>query len=60
MGKIKDTLIESSGEDVVKAIGELSATTEQAVKAASEAINDEEEVKGVLKIIFKAIVDFLK
>lgn len=60
MGKIKDTLIESSGEDVVRAVGELSATTEQAVKAASEVIKDEEEVKGALKILFKAIVDFLK
>lgn len=60
MGKIKDTLIESSGEDVVKAVGELSATTEQAVKAASEAANSEEEVKGFLKFFIKAVIDFLK
>ena len=60
MGKIKDTLMDTTGEDVVKAVGELSATTHEAVKAASEATSNEEEIKGFLKVLIKAVVDFLK
>ena len=49
-----------SGEEVVRAVGELSATVKDAAKAASETGVDHEEVRGWLTTIIKAVMDVLK
>ncbi len=59
MGKMKELTIDQ-GEEVVKAIGELSATTKEASKAMAENEIDREEVQGWLTTIFKAIVAAVK
>lgn len=59
MGRMKDLTIDQ-GEEVVKAIGELSATTNEASKAISDSEVDQEEVQGWLTTVFKAIVAAIK
>lgn len=59
MGKMKDLTIDP-GEEVVQAVGELSATVKEAAKAAAETGVDHEEVKGWLTTIFKAIIAAFK
>ncbi|MBX2987751.1 MAG: hypothetical protein KF802_07615 [Bdellovibrionaceae bacterium] len=54
MGKIKETTMDA-GEEVAHAVGELHATVQDAAKAATETGVDQEEVKGWLTTIFKAI-----
>jgi hypothetical protein len=48
------------GEDVVRAVGDLSATVKDAAKAAAETGVDHEEVKGWLTTILKAIIAAFK
>jgi len=48
------------GEEVVQAVGELSATVKEAAKAAAETEVDHEEVKGWLTTVFKAIIAAFK
>lgn len=59
MGKIKESTIDV-GEEVIRATGELNATVQEAAKAATETGVDQEEVKGWLTTIFKAIFAALK
>lgn len=59
MGKMKELAIEP-GEEVVQAVGELSATVKEAAKAAAETEVDHEEVKGWLTTVFKAIIAAFK
>lgn len=59
MGKMKELTIEP-GEEVVQAVGELSATTKEAAKAALETEVDHEEVKSWLTTIFKALISAFK
>lgn len=49
-----------AGEEVVRAVGELSATVKDAAKAAAETGADHEEVKGWLTTIFKALLAAFK
>ncbi len=55
MGKVKDLTIDP-GEEVMQAVGELTATAKEAAKAATEAEVSHEEVQGWLTTIFKAIL----
>lgn len=48
------------GEEVVRAVGDLSATVKDAAKAAAETGVDHEEVKGWLTTILKAIIAAFK
>jgi len=50
----------NAGEEVVRAVGELSATVKDAAKAVAETGADHEEVKGWLTTIFKALVAAFK
>lgn len=59
MGKIKETTMDA-GEEVVRAVGELNATVQDAAKAATETGVDHEEVKNWLTTIFKAILGAFK
>lgn len=59
MGKVKDLTIDA-GEEVMQAVGELSATAKDAADAASEMEVDHEEVQGWLTTIFKAILGAFK
>ena len=59
MGKMKEAAIDA-GDQVVRAVGELSATAKDAAKAATDAGVDHEEVKGWLTTIIKAIVAAFK
>ncbi|MGE3341771.1 MAG: hypothetical protein AB7J46_07855 [Candidatus Altimarinota bacterium] len=59
MGKMKELTIDP-GEEVVQAVGELSATVKEAAKAAAETEVDHEEVKGWLTTVFKAIIAAFK
>jgi len=59
MGKMKEAAIDA-GEDVMKAIGELHATTNETAKAATENEVDQDEVEGWLTTIFKAIIGAIK
>lgn len=59
MGKIKETTIDA-GEDVVRAVGELNATVQEAAKAATETGVDQEDVKGWITTIFKALLAAFK
>ena len=59
MGKMKDLTIDS-GEEVVQAVGELSATVKEAAKAAAETDINHEEVKGWLTTIIKAVIAAFK
>jgi hypothetical protein len=59
MGQIKELTIDS-GDDVVQAVGELSATVKDAANAASDYELDHEEVQGWLTTIFKAIIAAIK
>jgi hypothetical protein len=59
MGKIKETTIDA-GEEVVRATGELSATVQEAAKAATETGVDQEEVGSWIKTILKAIIGAFK
>ncbi len=49
-----------AGDEVVRAVGELSATTESAAQTAKEAGVDFEQVGAWLTTIFKAIIRALK
>lgn len=49
-----------AGEEVVRAVGELSATVKDAAKAAAETGADHEEVKGWLTTIIKAVIAAFK
>ncbi len=59
MGKIKDLTVDS-GEEVVQAVGDLSATVKDAADAASQYELDHEEVQGWLTTIFKALMAAFK
>lgn len=49
-----------TGEDVERAVGELTATTEAAKTAFTEIHVEHEEVKSWLKLILEAIVEVFK
>lgn len=49
-----------SGEEVVQAVGELSATVKEATSVVDVSEIDHEEVKGWLTTIFKAIIAAFK
>jgi len=49
-----------AGEEVARAIGELNATVQQSAKAVAETGIDQEEAKGWLTTIFKALLAALK
>ena len=49
-----------AGEEVVRAVGELSATVKDAAKAAAQTGADHEEVRGWLTTILKAIFSAIK
>ena len=53
-------VVVDSGEEVVRTVGELSATVKDAVKAAADSGVDHEEVRGWLTTIFKALMDAIK
>ena len=63
MNEIKPTTV-NAGEEVMRAVGELSATVKDAAKAAAKADAetgaDHEEVKGWLTTIFKALLAAFK
>jgi hypothetical protein len=59
MGKVKETTIDA-GEEVVRAVGELSATAKDAAKAATDAGVDHEEVKSWITTVLKAIITAFK
>lgn len=59
MSDTKQEVIDA-GDEVVRAAGELSATAKDAAKAATEAGVDQEEVKGWLTTIFRALLAALK
>lgn len=59
MGKMKEATIDA-GDEVVRAVGELSATAKDAAKAATEAGADHEEVKSWITTILKAIIAAFK
>lgn len=59
MGKIKEANIDA-GEEVVRAVGELKATVTETAKTVTETEVDQEEVKGWLTTIFKAILAAFK
>ena len=59
MNEVNEVSVDS-GEEVVRAVGELSATVKDAAKAAAETGVDHEEVRGWLTTIFKAIMDAVK
>lgn len=50
----------ASGEEVVRAIGELDGAAEAAARAASQAEIDHDEVKGWIKTIAEAIMSIIK
>ncbi|MGE3757849.1 MAG: hypothetical protein AB7H97_08835 [Pseudobdellovibrionaceae bacterium] len=50
----------NAGEEVVRAVGELSATVKDAAKAAAETGADHEEVKGWLTTIIKTVLAAFK
>jgi hypothetical protein len=56
----KEAVVVDVGDEVVRAVGELSATAKDAAKAATESGVDHEEVKGWLTTIFKALVAVFK
>lgn len=49
-----------AGEEVVRAVGELSATVKDAAKAAAQTGADQDEVKSWLTTILKAIFSAIK
>lgn len=49
-----------AGEEVVRAVGELSATVKDAAKAAAQTGVDQNEVKNWLTTILKAIFSAIK
>ncbi len=59
MGKIKETTLDA-GEEVVRAVGELNATVQDAAKTATETGLDQEEVKSWLTTIVKALLGAFK
>lgn len=59
MDEVQQTTADA-GEEVVRAVGELSATVKDAAKAAAETGADHEEVKGWLTTIFKALIAAFK
>ena len=50
----------SSGDEVMRAAGELTATAQEAGELATSVAIDHEEVKGWLKTIFQAVFEVLK
>lgn len=50
----------NAGEEVARAVGELSATAEAAANAASQIDIDHEEVKGWIKTIFEVVMTIIK
>lgn len=59
MDEVQQTTADA-GEEVVRAVGELSATVKDAAKTAAETGADHEEVKGWLTTIFKALIAAFK
>lgn len=59
MNEVQQTTADA-GEEVVRAVGELSATVKDAAKGAAQTGADHEEVKGWLTTIFKAIIAAFK
>ena len=59
MSDTKQAVVET-GEEVVRAAGELSATVKDAARAAAETGVDHEEVRGWLTTIFKAVIEVFK
>jgi len=59
MGKMKELTIDQ-GEDLVRIVGELSATVKDASNAIDGSEIDHEEVTGWLTTIFKAIIAAFK
>ena len=59
MNKMNEA-VANAGEEVVRSIGELSATAKDGAKAAAESGVDHEEVQSWLTMIFKAIVGAFK
>lgn len=59
MSEVQQTTADA-GEEVVRAVGELSATVKDAAKAAAQTGADHEEVKGWLTTILKAVLAAFK
>ena len=59
MDESSKTVIES-GDEVMRAVGELSVTAKAAATTLSENQIDHEEVRGWLTTIIKAVMDILK
>ena len=59
MGEVKEH-VSNAGEEVVRTMGELSATAQLAAKAAVVAEVDHEEVRSWLTTILKAIIGAFK
>ena len=59
MSEINEQAI-NAGDEVVRAVGELSATVNDVANAAAQSGVDHEEVQGWLTTIFKAIMDVIK
>ncbi|HEX7676323.1 MAG TPA: hypothetical protein VF412_19265 [Bdellovibrio sp.] len=55
-----ETVTTSSGEEVMKAVGELSATKEMVSEAVLADDSIHEEVEGWLTTIFKALLSAFK
>ena len=52
--------IDRSGDDVMKALGELKATTQEAAKDASSIDPNQDEVRSWITTIVKAIISAFK
>jgi hypothetical protein len=55
-----DSINNNAGEDVMKAVGELTATTEVAKNAITEMEIDHQEVKSWIKLVLEAVVEIFK
>jgi hypothetical protein len=55
-----ESINNNAGEDVMKAVGELTATTEIAKNAITEMDIDHQEVKSWIKLILEAVLEIFK
>jgi hypothetical protein len=55
-----ESINNNAGEDVMKAVGELTATAEIAKNAITEMDIDHQEVKSWIKLILEAVLEIFK
>ena len=55
-----DSIDNKAGEDVVRAVGELTASTEVAKNAIAELEIDHQEVKSWIKLVLEAFIEIFK